>query len=43
MEHNKLEVAVIEEAISNNDAQVLELSELQLALIGGGAGDAVFQ
>ena len=44
MEHNKVEIAVVEEAASKVlDAQIRELDELQLALIGGGAGDAVVQ
>jgi hypothetical protein len=40
MEHNKIEVGVIQEAVFNaNDAQLRELNDLQLALIGGGIGD----
>ena len=44
MEFNKTEVAVIGELVSAaNDVEVQELNDLQLAMIGGGAGDAVVQ
>ena len=42
MEFSKIEVAVVAETLAEcaND-QVQELDELQLALVGGGAGEAV--
>ena len=43
MELNKLEVAVLEEAVKEaTDAQIRELGDLQLALVGGGIGTVVF-
>ena len=43
MEFNKTEAAVIENAVAESaEIQVRELDELQLALIGGGAGEAYF-
>jgi hypothetical protein len=43
MEIAKKEIEAIERAVkANPDEAVLELNELQLALIGGGIGDAVF-
>jgi hypothetical protein len=42
MELNKIEVAVVEKAVSEaNQASVLELHELQLALVGGGIATTV--
>lgn len=34
-------VAVPGDQVFNNDAQVRELNELQLALVGGGVGDVI--
>lgn len=43
MEYNKVEVAVVEEAVAEVlDAQIRDLDELRLAMVGGGAGDATF-
>ena len=43
MEMNKIEVEVLLNAVSTADElRVLELNELQLALVGGGGGDVVF-
>jgi len=43
VEHNKIEVAVIEVAVAEGiEAQVHELNDLQLALIGGGAAEVSF-
>jgi hypothetical protein len=43
MEITKIEVSVVEKAIElANDEVVRELSDLQLALAGGGIGDVVF-
>ena len=43
MEINKIEVAVVEEAIKEaGEGQIRELQELQLALVGGGIGTVVF-
>ena len=43
MEYSKVEAAIVEQAVAEVvDAQVRELDELQLLLIGGGGGDAVF-
>jgi hypothetical protein len=42
MELNKVEVAVIENAVQEaNDLQLRLLSELQLAVVGGGIADVV--
>ncbi len=42
MEYNKVETAVIEVAVAEGlDEQVRELHELQLAMVGGGAGEAI--
>ena len=44
MEFTKTELAIISEIIATAPTEeVRELDELQLALIGGGAGDAVVQ
>jgi hypothetical protein len=43
MEHTTIEVALIQQTAGEaSDAQLRELSELQLAFVGGGIGDAVF-
>ena len=43
MEINQIEVAAVEQADKeNNQDQVKELSELQLALAGGGIGSVIF-
>jgi hypothetical protein len=43
MEHAKMEIAILEKTVEDAAQQQLrELSELQLALIGGGGGDVVF-
>jgi len=43
MEFNKVEVALIADATAEgHDQQIQELSDLQLALVGGGAADVVF-
>jgi hypothetical protein len=43
MEYNNTEIAVVSEAAAESvDLQIQELNELQLALIGGGAGEASF-
>ena len=42
MDINKVEISVVEKILSDvNESQVRELSELQLALIGGGIGETV--
>ena len=42
MEYNKTEVEVIEGAIADGiETQVRELNDLQLAMIGGGGGEAI--
>ena len=42
MNHYKTEVAVIQEAVSEaTDAQLRELSDLQLAIVGGGICDTI--
>ena len=44
MEHNKVETAVVAEAISKSlNEQIRDLDELQLALVGGGGIDVVVQ
>jgi hypothetical protein len=43
VEYNKTEVEVLENAVAEGrDEQVRELTELQLALVGGGHGEAIF-
>jgi len=43
MEYNKTEIAVIAEASKEHDDQpIQQLTELQLALIGGGAAEVSF-
>jgi len=43
MEINKLEVTALQEVADKaSDDVVVELGELQLALVGGGGGDVVF-
>jgi hypothetical protein len=42
MDHNKTEVAAIQESISEaTDAQLRELTDLQLAIVGGGICDTI--
>jgi hypothetical protein len=42
MEYNKTEVGAIEKSMNEAvEAQMLELTELQLAAIGGGIGEVV--
>ena len=42
MEYSKREVGAIQKSINEAvDAQVLELTELQLAAVGGGIGEVV--
>ena len=43
MEVNKTEMAVVTQALASADqSTVIELNDLQLALIGGGIADVVF-
>ena len=43
MEVNKTEMAVVTQALASVDqSTVVELSDLQLALVGGGIADVVF-
>jgi hypothetical protein len=43
VEYNNVEVAVIEVAVTEGfEMQVRELDDLQLAMVGGGAGEASF-
>ena len=43
MEHAKLEMKLLEEAVSKDqERSVQELTDLQLALVGGGCGEVVF-
>ena len=41
MELNRIEVAAVEEAVDQAEAQLRELNDLQLALVGGGSGDTI--
>jgi hypothetical protein len=41
MEFTKKEILVVEEAVAVIEAQVQDLRDLQLALVGGGIGDTV--
>ena len=43
MEHAKTEIVALEQTLETaHSAHLAQLSELQLALVGGGAGDVVF-
>jgi hypothetical protein len=43
MEHANIEIAQLEAAVCEaTDAQVQELNDLHLALVGGGTGSVVF-
>jgi len=41
MEHTKVEMNVLEKTVEQAE-EVRELSDMQLALVGGGSGDVVF-
>lgn len=41
MEHNKNEMAIIEDAVVEIAVQLRELNDLQLSLVGGGVGETV--
>ena len=42
MEHTKMEVAVLEEVIAvASEVEIRELSDVQLAYVGGGIGEIV--
>jgi hypothetical protein len=42
MEHNKIETEVVQEVVSEAiDAKLRELSDLQLAFVGGGICDTI--
>ena len=44
MEHTKIEADLIQLAAAKaNEAQIFELHELELALVGGGIGETVAQ
>ena len=42
MEFAKVEMAAVEQASDQTQFEVKELNELQLAMIGGGCGEVVF-
>ena len=43
MEITKAEIAVVEDAVTEaTEAQVRELNEIQLMLVGGGCGETVY-
>ena len=42
MKQDKNEVAAVEAAAREGEVQVVELAELQLALVGGGIGEIVW-
>jgi hypothetical protein len=42
MKQDKNEVAAVEAVILERENAILQLSDVQLALIGGGIGDVVF-
>jgi hypothetical protein len=42
MEFTNAEICVVEETVNNAEAQIKELGDLQLALVGGGNGDVIF-
>jgi hypothetical protein len=41
MEMNKVEVVEIEKTVNEVEAAIRELSDLQLALVGGGCGEFI--
>ena len=41
MELNQIEAAAVADAVDQAETQLRELSELQLALVGGGCGDTI--
>ena len=41
MEMNKVEVVEIEKTVNEVEAAIRELSDLQLALVGGGCGESM--
>jgi hypothetical protein len=41
MEFTKIEILVVQDAVASSEAQIKELGDLELALIGGGIGDTV--
>jgi hypothetical protein len=42
MKQDKNEVAAVEAAAKEGEGHMVELAELQLAMVGGGIGDVVF-
>jgi hypothetical protein len=42
MKQDKSEVAAVEAAVKEGEGHMVELAELQLAMVGGGIGDVVF-
>jgi hypothetical protein len=42
MKQDVNEIAALEKAVTEADSLVIELAELQLALVGGGSGEVVF-
>ena len=42
MEFANIEIAAVREAVAGAGDQVVELNELELALVGGGTGDVQF-
>jgi hypothetical protein len=42
MKQDKNEVAALEVAVREGEMQMVELADLQLALVGGGIGDVVW-
>ena len=43
MDHATMEIAAIEETLKDvTEAQLRELNELQLALVGGGSADPIY-
>jgi hypothetical protein len=43
MDFNKVEAQEIERIANDADAPIRELSELQLALVGGGCGEVIIE
>jgi hypothetical protein len=41
MEHDANEILALERVVTEVDAGVIELADLQLGLVGGGAGEVV--
>jgi hypothetical protein len=42
MEFTKAEILIVQEVAKSAEAQISDLTDVQLALVGGGSGDVIF-